>query len=223
MSGPPYPHPIYSPGSNAIGSFQIGVSPIGTISTFDPWVTILTQYANSPVLTGIITSFNAAMDLTATYDDFYDKIWNFLTAQGYGLDVWGRIVGVQRTIFIPGTINYLGFQEAGSSWNPLGQGTFFSGGLLTQNFVLGDSDFRKLILAKMAGNISSGSITDVNAILLALFPGRGPCYVVDNKNMTVTYLFNFALTPTEVAIVSQLSVIPTSAGVSLTIQQVIPP
>jgi hypothetical protein len=198
------------------------VSQIGTIPSFQVWSTILSQYANSPILTGIITSFNAAMDLTATFDSFYDLIWNVLTAQGYGLDVWGRIVGVQRTISVPATVSYLGFEEAGASWTGFGQGIFFSGGLLTTNFVLADADFKRLILAKAASNISNGSIPSVNAILLALFPGRGACYVVDNLNMNVTYTFNFALTPVEVAIVSQLNLLPTGAGVSITIQQILP-
>lgn len=217
MSGPPYPHPNPVPGSNAIGSFGIGISPIGDIPTFDVWATVLSQYANSPILTGRITAFNSAMDLTASFDSFFDLIWNVQTAQGYGLDVWGRIVGVQRTIFIPGTVQYLGFKEAGASWTGFGQGGFYSGGLLTQNFVLGDADFRRLIFAKIASNVSDGSIPAVNKILLFLFPGRGACYVIDNRDMTLTYRFNFTITAVELAIVSQLNVLPTSAGVVITV------
>ncbi|QPF81685.1 DUF2612 domain-containing protein [Bradyrhizobium genosp. L] len=217
MSGPPYPHPNPAPGSNAIGSFAIGVSPIGTIPTFDVWTTILAQYANSPIITSWVNSFNAAMDLTEAFDNFYDLIWNVLTAQGYGLDVWGRIVGVQRAISIPGGVQYLGFEEAGGSWTGFNQGGFYSGGGLTQNYVLSDDDFRKLILAKASGNISDGSIPSVNAILLGLFPGRGTCYIADNLNMSQTYTFNFALTAVEIAIVLQANVLPNAAGVIVNI------
>lgn len=217
MSGPPYPHPNPVPGSNAIGQFSIGVSPVGDIPPFDPWITALSQYANSPVITGMITAFNAAMDMTQLLDEFYDMMWNILTAEDYGLDVWGRIVGVSRTISIPGSVQYLGFEEAGSSWTGFNQGILFSGGLLTTNFVLQDGDFRRLILAKAAGNVSDGSIQSVNAILLKLFPGRGVCYVQDNQNMTLTYVFKFALTPVEIAIVSQLNVLPNAAGVGITV------
>lgn len=220
MSGPTYPHPNPAPGSNAIGIGAIGIMQIGDIPTFQVWSTIISQYANSPTLTGIITSFNAAADLTAVFDSFYDLMWNILTAQGYGLDVWGRIVGVQRAISIPGTVQYLGFEEAGSSWTGFGQGGFYGGGLLTQNFLLNDTDFRKLILAKAAGNISDGSIPSINAILLALFPNRGACYVVDGLNMTLTYTFRFALTPAEVAIVSQLNVLPNPCGVVINVAQI---
>ena len=174
----------------------------------------MAQYANSPVLTAMITAFNAAMDFTATLDSFYDLLWNIFTAQGYGLDVWGRIVGVVRTISIPGTVQFFGFEEAGASWTGFGQGGFASpGSQLTQNYVLQDPDFRRLILAKAAGNISSGAIPAVNQILLNLFPGRGKCFVADGLNMSLAFTFNFVLTPVEIAIVSQLNVLPVATGV----------
>jgi hypothetical protein len=219
MSGPGYPHPNPAPGSNSIGRFQIGISPIGTIPTFDPWTTIISQYANSPVITGMIESFNAAMDITVPMEDFYDLVWNIATAQGYGLDVWGRIVGVQRAVQIPGSIELLGFKEAGSSWTGFGQGGFYSGEAITQNYILQDTDFRTLILAKAAGNISDGAIPSVNQILMNLFPYRGDAYVADGLNMSLTYTFHFQLTPPELAIVSQLDVLSNAAGVIIKVLQ----
>jgi hypothetical protein len=125
VTGPAYPHANLS---SAIGQFAIGVSPIGTIPSFDPWTTIIAQYANSPILTSMIESFNAAMDMTQPIESFHDLIWNAATAQGYGLDVWGRIVGAQRAIQIPGGTPLLGFGEAGASWTGFNQGTFYTGG-----------------------------------------------------------------------------------------------
>lgn len=218
MSGPPYP-PTNLPGSNAIGSFAIGVSPIGTISPFNPWATIISQYSNSPVLDALILAFNAAMDQTENIDNFYDLIWNIATAKGYGLDVWGRIVGASRTLEFPGDSNLFGFNEAGSSWTGFGQGGFYSGNGTTANFVLSDADFRTLIYAKAAGNISDGSIPALNNILMTLFGSRGPCYVADHQNMTMTYTFTFALTPVELAIVQLSGVLPNPAGVAINIVQ----
>lgn len=221
MSGPPYPRPGGA-GSNGIGIGAIGIMSIGNITPFDPWATVMAQYANSPVLTGFINSFNAAMDQTENIENLYDMIWNIATAVGYGLDVWGRIVGVQRAISIPGSVSFFGFNEAGAgAWTGFGQGGFASPGSgLTTNYILSDSDFRLLILAKAAGNISDGGIPSVNAILLALFPGRGACYVVDGLNMSLTYTFAFGLTPPELAIVSQISVLPSAAGVVVNVAQI---
>lgn len=216
MTGPVYPK---INASSAIGQFQIGISPIGVVETFDVWTTIIAQYANSPILVSWIESFNDAMDLSGPMTSFYDMIWNVLTAQGYGLDVWGRIVGVERAIQIPGVVTLFGFNEAGTSWTGFDQGGFYSGENINQNYVLTDANFRTLILAKAAGNISDGSIPSVNQILMTLFKGRGDCYVADGLDMTLTYTFTFPLTPVELAIVSQLNVLPNPAGVVINIQQ----
>lgn len=211
-TGPPYPHPNPALGSNAIGTFQIGISPIGTISAWDPWETVISQYANSPSVDSMITSFNAAIDQTKNFENFYDLIFNIQTAVGYGLDVIGRIVGVVRTLLLPGSIGYLGNEEA-NSWTGFGQGGFYSGNGVTNNFILGDNDFRTLIYAKMAGNISDGSIISLNKILLTLFAGRGDCYIADGLNMSMTYTFKFTLNPVELAIVEASGVLPNPAGV----------
>lgn len=229
MTGPPYPHPSPAPGSNAIGSFAIGVSPIGDIPAFDPWSTIISQYANSPVLTEMILAFNAAVDPTENIDNFFDMMWNIYTAQGYGLDVWGKIVGVGRTLeiavspaaffgFDEGT-NWLGFGGVTGSSGGTAGGIFFGGGAsITTGLTLSDADFRTLILAKAAGNISDGSILSLNNILLALFPNQG-AYVFDLQNMTCQLVFPFALTLTQQAIIAQENVLPIPAGVAFSIVQ----
>jgi hypothetical protein len=188
-----------------------------TIPYFDVWSTLLTQYANSGAITSLITSLNAALDPTANLDSFYDLIWNLDTAQGIGLDMWGRRVGVGRVLSIPGSQTFFGFEEAGSSWTGFGQGGFFSGQQITTNFALSDSDFRTLILAKAASNICDGSIPGINAVLLALFPGRGDCYVKDLGNMTMHYFFTFALTQVEIVILATAGVLPKPVGVAATL------
>ena len=220
-TGPPYPHPNPAPGSNAIGSFAIGISPIGTISTFDPWTTIISQYANSPVLDALILSYNAAVDETENLENFYDMIWNLATAVGYGLDVWGRIVGVARVLRIPGNVDYFGFNEAAPSWSGFGQGGFYSGGGISTNYLLTDDQYRVLIFAKAAANISDGSIPTLNKILLGLFARRGVTYVVDGLDMSLTYTFKFVLTPVDLAIIQTSGVLPNPAGVVINIAQIL--
>ena len=120
-TGPPYP--FIAPGSNAIGVGAIGVMQIGAIAQFNAWVPIISQYRNSPQMDAMILAFSEAMDQTENISNLYDMIWNVLTAQGYGLDVWGRIVGISRTIAIPGGIQYLGFDKSGAgNWTGFGQG-----------------------------------------------------------------------------------------------------
>lgn len=217
MSGPPHPRPATS--SAGIGQFQIGVSPIGSVPPFDVWTTVLSQYANSPIITALITDMGQYFDMAMNFDQFFDYIWNVDTAIGYGLDVWGRIVGVQRVLRLPSGSRYLGFEEAGTTVDPFNQSPFFSGTSLTDNFYLSDSAFRTLILAKAFANISDGSIPSINQLLRTLFPGRGNAYVIDNLDMTMTYYFAFLLTDLEAAIVEQSGVLPKPSGVLANVVQ----
>lgn len=221
MSGPPYPHPSPVPGSNQIDQFQIGVSQIGDVPPFDYWNTVISQYANSPIITALIGSFFSAVDQTLNYENLFDFIWNVITAQGYGLDVWGRIVGVQRILNIATTAGpFLGFEEALPGSQPFNQAQFYPGGSLTNNFSLPDASFRTLIFAKALANICNGSIPAINFILLSLFPNRGNCFVTDTGNMTMTYTFDFGLLPVEAAIITQSGVLPTPVGVLATVIQI---
>lgn len=219
-TGPPYPRyaPGQAPGENAIGSFIIGESPIGTIPPFDLWRTIISQYANSPRLYTLITNFFQYIDQTANFDLFFDDIWNIDTAQGYGLDVWGRILGVNRVMQVVPSSTYLGFAGSGDA-NYLGfnQAAFFMGAPLTNNFALSDDAYRVLLFAKALANISDGSIPSINQLLLNLFPSRGNCYVTDGQNMTMTYTFLFALSSVEYAIINSSGVMPKPVGVSVTV------
>lgn len=220
-TGPDYPRPTSYGGDRIGASFRIGISPIGTIIAFDPWSTIISQYGNSPIIDRLCTNMAQYLDPSFNVDMFYDTILNVDTAVGYGLDVWGRIVGVTRTLNVPGSESrYLGFEEAGGTTvDPFNQAPFYSGAPLTSNFELSDSAFRVLILAKALANITDGSIKSINQLLLNIFPNRGNCYVVDNLDMTMTYKFEFALTPVEAAIVEQSGVLPTPTGVLANVVQ----
>lgn len=198
---------------NAIGQFIIGQSAIGTPAPFDFNRTLISQYANSPILLKLVEDFAQYIDPTANMDAFYDLIWNVDTAQGVGLDIWGRIVGVTRVITTVGDIDF-GFAEAGSvSAVGFGQGEFHSGAETTTNNTLSDDAFRLLVFAKALANITDCSVTSINQLMLNLFPGRGDCHVQDNLDMTLTYVFNFATTPVEKAVIQGSGVLPRPTGV----------
>lgn len=219
MTGPAYP-PSPLPGSNGFGEFTIGVSPIGTIIPFNFWQTIISQYANSPILTQLIADFDSYVDQTQNFDAFYDLIWNVDTAQGYGLDIWGRIVGVSRILQIPSGGTYFGFEESDAGpVGTFGQSPFYNGETTTSSYILSDDAYRTLIFAKALANICDGSIPAINQLLLNLFPGQGNCYVTDGQNMTMTYTFKFVLNPVQAAIVTQSGVLPKPVGVVATVVQ----
>lgn len=182
--------------------------------TFDWRTTLFSQYANSPVMLALLENFNQAVNVAGSIDNFYRDVWDLNTAIGWGLDFWGRIVGVQRVIPVAAT-KYFGFQEAGNiSADPFGQSPFYPGFSSDFSFPLSDDAFRTLIYAKAASNIWDGSIPGLNRILRLLFPGA-PIYVEDNQNMTMTIVLGFAPSPVQQSILFNTGVLPRPAGVSV--------
>lgn len=183
--------------------------------------TIVSQYAASPTILALIDYMNQWKSPDANVEAFYNLVMNLPTAQGYGLDVWGRIVGVVRVLTVSAG-DYFGFEgDTGASGLPFTQAIFYEGQPATTNYALTDDAFRQLIYAKAAANISTGSIQAINAMLTQLlFPGRGNAYVVDNLDMTLTYKFEFALQPFEVSIVVNSGVMPTPTGVQASVSYV---
>jgi hypothetical protein len=167
----------------------ISVDPTGQILTWASpklrlWQqTVISQYANSPTLLGIIQKFNDAIDPTVDLDNFYSWIWDVDTAQGFGLDIWGRIVGVSRTI----------------QTNP--------------PTVLLDADFRSLILLKALSNISVATSPSINKLLQNWIGSEGRAYVNDLGNMEIRYSFEFFLTPVQIVIITESGIFLRPAGV----------
>lgn len=146
--------------------------------------TLISRFAGSPIINALISSFNAAMDPAVNIEAFQQYIWNVNTAVGYGLDVWGTIVGVPRVI--PGS----------------------------PSITLLDPDYRTLILAKAAANIGNVTSQSLNKLLRLIFAAQGGlAYVQDNLNMTMTYVFGFPPTTAQQAIVENSGVLPRPAGV----------
>jgi hypothetical protein len=175
--------------------------------------TILAQYANSPVLLALVTNMNTCIDPTANLNNFYNQVRNVVTAQGYGLDVWGRIVGVQRTITLPSSMSamYLRESAAGSPLGPGGSAPLWDGSLSGTNFRLSDDAFRSLILTKALSNISLCSAQTINQQLRNLFGPR--CYAVDMGGMRMQIVFENTLSLVNLYILTQSSALARPAGV----------
>ncbi|MDI2112079.1 DUF2612 domain-containing protein [Commensalibacter nepenthis] len=60
--------------------------------------TVIAQYSNSPTLLALLDAIDQKIKVCPFFDDFYRMVWNINTAEGFGLDIWGRIVGVSRKV-----------------------------------------------------------------------------------------------------------------------------
>lgn len=207
---------------STVATYPISVYPLAggpapvpvSLPFFDVLETLLSQYANSPVILKLIEYFSQWLDPLGRFDRFFFNIWDITTATGYGLDVWGRILGVSRILEVPAG-SYLGFEQDEEA-KPFGFGILYRGGRSTDSAALTDDAYRLLLMAKAALNITDGSILSTNRILRFLF-GNG--YTRDNYDMTITFVFSRALTPLETAIIYQSGTIPKPAGVSFTVEQ----
>lgn len=177
--------------------------------------TIISQYGNSPTILQLIQNMNAYLDPRADFDAFFDYVWNVDTAQGFGLDIWGRIVNIRRELQIPNAPVYFGFKDALPGSYPFDEASFYDGTFpSTQTYKLADDAYRKLILTKALANIASSNAPSINQLLQNMFADRGRCYVNDMGSMQFRYTFEFDLTSQEYAIVTQSGVLPRPAGVN---------
>jgi hypothetical protein len=180
--------------------------------------TIISQYNPESTIYQLIQGMNENIDPRADIDAFYDFVFNVETAQGFGLDIWGRIVDISRYLTIPNNVEYFGFVEQNQAAQefvyPFDEMPFYSGEEpATQTYRLSDDAYRRLILLKAMANIASTNARSINQILQNLFQDRGRCYVNDLGSMSMRYTFEFILTKYEVAIITQSGALPRPAGV----------
>jgi len=181
--------------------------------------TLLSQYANSPTIVSLIESFNDAIDPSIDLNNFYDFVWNVDTAQGFGLDIWGKIVNISRLLTVDTTVQYMGYKEAlastpqASDPAPFDQSPFYNGVQVTNTVSLSDDAYRQLIMVKALANITNCTAPNLNKLLQLLFSTRGVAFVPDTGSMTIRYVFTFNLTDVEEAIVKSSGALPRPAGV----------
>ncbi|EOD3494032.1 DUF2612 domain-containing protein [Cronobacter malonaticus] len=189
--------------------------------------TILTQYSASTKILSIIDTFNQSISLDDFTDEFITKVWDLTTNETFGLDIWGKIVGIGRYITAPIDSDSFGFSEADSGDSdyplPFDDSPFYAGTQETTSVRLEDDAYRTLIMCKAFSNISIATIPEINKFLKMLFSGRGRAYCVNYRDMTIGITFEFALAPYEESILRQYDVIPVPSGVQLNINQIVPP
>ncbi|CAK7192754.1 hypothetical protein COMNV_00962 [Commensalibacter sp. Nvir] len=203
-------------------------------SCLDPDSTVIAQYANSPILLKLVHRFSENIKVCGFFTDFYNHIWNIETANGQGLNIWGIIVGINRTVETF-TGFFWGFNEETLLLaRPYHDDTGYNDGLtdptdrrtalgmfrdeqeLQGEITFNDVNFRKLILAKAHANISTYTVSDLNKILMLIFGNKTEgheVYIQDNQDMSVTIVFNWIPNSDEVAILMNAGILFKPAGV----------
>lgn len=102
---------------------------------------ILSQYSNSPAIKKILNSLRMELCPSDDIQTFYKNIMDIDTAQGVGLDIWGRIVNADRTM-------------------SLDDGT---------TITLDDENYRNYIKFKAFSNIADSSLATLNRMSSILY------------------------------------------------------
>lgn len=191
--------------------------------TFDIDETIQSQYAASPTITALAKAIWNSLNPQKDIDLLYDKMINLDTAEGVGLDVWGRIVGMPREYVMTNTdAPYLGFQpDPGVTNNqaaPFNQAPFYA--TVNGKVRLGDNAYRAYIYLKAMMNIGDSSLAGLNRMLKVLFP-NGAVQLQHIGTMTLRLMI---LKPIDEAVKAALLSLPwLPAGVGLDVYQVLTP
>lgn len=187
--------------------------------------TVLTQYAASPKINALISSFNEAVSVEDFTELFLTYVWDINTAESYGLDVWGKIVDVSRRLTVNDDFQHLGFSEAlldshtVTDPQPFDQAPFYSGETATETVELSDPIYRKLIMMKAMSNITDCTVPNINRMLVYMFGDSGRAYVTNDGPLKMSYVFEFPLSTAELAIIQSSGALPSPPGVSVSIVQ----
>jgi hypothetical protein len=172
-----------------------------------PEDSIQSQYAASQKIRALIDAMNLRIDPGVDIELFYAKIIDIYTAEGWGLDNWGRILGSGRLLQVePG--DHFGFADSGL--NPFDQGAFYYPGL-TNNYYLADPAYRDLLLFKALANISPSDCATLNRLLGRFF--NGGTYVVEVAPMEICFVFEFVLSAYQRSLLRLDFIPPHPAGV----------
>jgi hypothetical protein len=192
---------------------QLRVNCPDIVSDIDALEPVQSQYAASPRILALLVKKAALLDPGKDLMLWYDGIFNPRTAQGIGLDIWGRIVGIGRMLWMQNT-KFFGF--AFQDLENFDQAPFWNESLAQGQFRLTDEAYRFLIFYKAAANIGNGDMASVNALLNSLFEAEhGPANscVLEVGPMEIRAVFRFYLTGYEQALLEQYGLLDRPAGV----------
>lgn len=190
---------------------------------FDIGLTIQSQYSASPHIVALVNGFWSCLDPSADIELIFNKMINPITAEGFGLDVWGRIVAIGREYTSKDTIlPYWGYKAPLGTDNPrmrnFNNAPFYKE--VTGKVKLNDQAYRTYIFLKAMINIGNGSLSSLNRMISVLFPSV-KIVLLHVDTMVLRIVIQSELAQSDLDALLNLPWLP--AGVGLEIYQVITP
>jgi hypothetical protein len=182
---------------------------------------VLWQYDSSTNLQAILQAKQAWYNQNQRdfWIDWQRDVFDLRTANNFGLAIWSIILGMPIYLTAPsGSTQTWGFNTYHANFN---RGNFGKGSNST--IQLSTADARTLLQLRAFQIQSCGCVPEINRELAFIFgidsvtPGAPAAYVIDNNDMTCTYVFNFSLTSSLQYVMQYFDVLPRPSGVKSTL------
>lgn len=205
---------------------------------FYPEATVQSQYAASPTIRALVDGLNGLIDPRSDIQLFYDKIFNPNTAEGVGLHIWARIVGLEKTgLNITAELPFsfyrytdiddeVPFEVPENPQTVVGynQGPFFSRTLSGSGYAeLEANALRWLIFWKAQANVSGATLAELNKLLVEFVQfmrgenAGGATFIEDTGTMQLTAYLGFQPNIFQKNILEQFGLFNKPAGVGMEI------
>lgn len=174
---------------------------------------LLWQYEEAAGLQSILRQKASWYDVNQVgfWEDWQRDVFDLTTANEFGCAVWGVILNIPLSLSLPGTgdrpvwgfgVNNLNFER----------GNF---GRLSSGVASLTLEQKRLVLRlRYLQLISDGSAVWSNFVMQNIFGGG---YVVDNLDMTASYVFTRGISSTLAQVLIDFDLLPRPAGVKITI------
>lgn len=185
----------------------------------------LWQYDNAPFLNGIMNNLNqfAQDNIVKFYQDWFNNVFNLQTANTFGLEVWGRILGTPRPMINP---QNFGLDKDGNIrlYNPTTQLWYLiwaanpqfrvslDGILEVATLGITDEAYKRILLSRILLYYMRGTLPEIQRYFETLFPDSS-VQVSSRNNMTYDVIFSRPLNNEDFSILTFDKVIPEVSGV----------
>lgn len=192
---------------------------------FDIDETIQSQYAAAPKITYLIRGFGRLIAPEADFRLMYRSLIDPDTAAGVGLDVWGRIVAMDRLMEGVETADrFFGFNPPNGARNDnldTPDHAPFVYRSVGDAALLSDNAYRMLIKTKAMANISTGTLADLNRLMHMLLPDKA-LYIVRIEAMHLRIVVHDYLSGFETNLLMRGDLPPLPVGVGWDLYRIDP-
>jgi hypothetical protein len=187
-----------------------------TIQQFDYSVDLLRallwQYNEATNLQGLLEDKKSWYDNNQSefWSNWYRDVFDLQTANDFGLAVWSIILG--QPLFVnsgPDDKPTWGFDPYYVNFE---RGNFSS--QTGSSHRLKTETARVLLRLRYYNLTGSGTVPEINRALADVFADYGLAYLLDNHNMTQTYIFTFPLSSDLIFLFNYFDILPRPAGVA---------